>query len=108
MVDFGMLFLLTHYFYVHYLISAAIAFCLGLTVNYLISIVWVFTKRSIEKRWLEFVLYSIIGIVGLGLNELIMWVATGLIGLFYLISKVISTAVVYLWNFSARRFILFR
>ena len=41
-VDFLSLFILTDFFGIYYLISAAIAFILGLIANYFLSISWVF------------------------------------------------------------------
>ncbi len=43
-VDFGFLIFLTEVVKIHYLISAAIAFILGLLINYAISILWVFPE----------------------------------------------------------------
>ena len=106
--DYGTLFLLTHYAGVHYLLSAGIAFCIGLTVNYLLSISWVFNKNRSTKPWVEFMVFALIGIVGLGLNELIMYVATDLLHLHYMVSKLISTALVFCWNFFARKLIIFK
>lgn len=106
--DYGTLFALTHYAGVHYLWSAAIAFGIGLTVNYLLSISWVFNKNRSAKPWVEFMVFALIGIVGLGLNELIMYVATDLIGLHYMLSKLLSTALVFCWNFFARKLIIFK
>ena len=106
--DYGTLFLLTHYAGVHYLLSAGIAFSIGLTVNYLLSISWVFNKNRSTKPWVEFMVFALIGIVGLGLNELIMYVATDLLHLHYMVSKLISTALVFCWNFFARKLIIFK
>lgn len=106
-VDFGSLFILTDLVKVHYLISAAIAFTLGLITNYSLSIIWVFSKRTVADKRLEFILFSIIGLVGLGLNEVIIWFFTEWIHFHYLISKVFSTVVVFFWNFFARKKILF-
>lgn len=106
--DYGSLFVLTHYAGVHYLWSAGIAFCIGLTVNYLLSISWVFNQNRSAKPWVEFVVFALIGVVGLGLNELIMYVATDLISLHYMLSKLISTAIVFCWNFFARKLIIFK
>ena len=50
LVDFGTLVLLTEVLNLHYLISAGIAFILGLTVNYLLSISWVFNNRAMDNR----------------------------------------------------------
>ncbi|MDQ1332184.1 MAG: hypothetical protein QG576_218 [Bacteroidota bacterium] len=106
-IDFGTLFILTEYLNIHYLISAGIAFILGLTINYLISTIWVFSKRSFKNQNLEFLLFAFIGIAGLGLNELFMWVFTDLLLIYYLVSKIITTIIVYFWNFFARKYLLF-
>ena len=106
-VDYGSLWLLTEVFGLHYLLSAGIAFVLGLTCNYLLSTAWVFSGRTLENRWAEFAVFALIGVVGLGLNELIMWIGTDKLHLHYMLSKIISTAIVFFWNFFARKFILF-
>jgi putative flippase GtrA len=107
-VDFSSLFILTDVFGVYYLTSAAIAFILGLIANYALSISWVFNKRSLDSIWSEFTIFAAIGIVGLGLNELIIWLFTDYIGLYYLLSKIIAAALILFWNFSARKITLFR
>jgi putative flippase GtrA len=106
-VDFGSLFALTEFAGLHYLVSATIAFGLGLTTNYLISIVWVFSDRKFGSRWLEFALFGGIGVIGLGLNDGFMWVFTEWVGVHYMGSKMIATGIVYFWNFFARKFLVF-
>lgn len=106
-VDYGTLFVLTHYLAVPYLVSAAIAFILGLATNYVFSISWVFRKNCTMERWQEFLFFAVIGVVGLILNELIMYVSTELLQIHYMFSKLISTAIVFFWNFLARKFLLF-
>jgi putative flippase GtrA len=106
-VDFGSLYILTDVVKVHYLISAAIAFTLGLITNYTLSIFWVFSKRTLADKRLEFIIFTVIGVVGLGLNEVIIWFFTEFAHFHYLISKVFSTVVVFFWNFFARKKILF-
>lgn len=107
MVDFGSLFAFTEFLNIHYLVSAAIAFLLGLTTNYSLSVLWVFDKRSVQSRWVEYGIFAFIGLVGLGLNEIFIWFFTEEVHFHYLISKIISTVVVYFWNFFARKITLF-
>ncbi|MGZ7208888.1 MAG: GtrA family protein [Methanobacterium sp.] len=107
-VDFCSLYILTSTFSVYYLYSAAIAFTLGLIANYLLSISWVFNKRTLDNIWSEFIIFTSIGIIGLVLNELIIWFFTDYVGLFYLLSKIIAAALILFWNFFARKFTLFR
>ena len=106
-IDFSSLFVLTEFVSIHYLISAAIGFLLGLTTNYLLSIIWVFSRRTLKNRWHEMVIFAAIGIIGLGLNEFFIWFFTEQFKVHYLGSKIVSTILIYLWNFLARRFMLF-
>ena len=107
LVDFGTLAFLTEIVHIYYLVSAGISFLLGLTVNYILSIKWVFNSRKMEKQWLELLLFTVIGLVGLGLNELFIWVFTEIFFIYYLLSKIITTVIVYFWNFFARKYLLF-
>jgi putative flippase GtrA len=107
-VDFSLLFIFTDIFNIYYLISAALAFLIGTIVNYILSIYWVFDKRSLKNKSFEFGIFALIGFIGLGLNELIIWFFTEQIHFHYLVSKIISAWFVLLWNFSARKFLLFR
>ena len=106
--DFGLLYLLTSQAGVQYLISAAIAFLFGLAINYALSRIWVFNKRVMSNGSLEFLVFSVSGVVGLGFNEAMMWAMHELLHLHYLMAKVVSAAVVLLWNFGARKLMLFR
>jgi len=106
--DFTTLFLLTHFAKVYYLASAAVAFAIGLTVNYVISAAWVFAHRTMRNRAVEFGIFAAVGVVGLGLNELGMWLLSGRWGIHYLWAKLLTAALVYVWNFGARKIALFR
>lgn len=106
-VDFGLLWALTDWCGVHYLLSAALSFAAGLTVNYILSVRWVFNDHVLSSRIVEFAAFGLIGILGLGLNEAILWGATVMLGMHYLAAKIVSAIVVFLWNFLARKFLLF-
>lgn len=107
-VDYGSLYLLTEFAGVHYMLSAAIAFILGLICNYILSTSWVFGESKISNKMAEFIGFAVIGVLGLLLNELIIYVSTDLIGLHYMVGKIISTAIVFFWNFFARRYLIFK
>jgi len=107
-VDFGILVFLTAVLGVHYLLSAALGFLAGLATNYALSVSWVFSRRSLTSRSAEFTIFAWIGVVGLGLNELLMWVFTDWLDFHYSLSKVFSTFAVFTWNFVSRKVILFR
>ena len=107
-VDFGGLILLKEAFHIHYVTAATISFIGGLLVNYLLSKAWVFTKSKYSSRSLEFALFAGIGVVGLVLNDLILWFCTSHLGMFYVVSKLVATVVVFFWNFGARKVFVFK
>lgn len=106
-IDYISLFIFTEYLHINYLISAAIAFILGLITNYQLSTIWVFNNSRLNNKFTEFTIFSIIGIIGLGLNEIIIYICSEFLNLYYMISKLISTVVVFFWNFLGRKYILF-
>ena len=106
-VDYGLLVFLTEALGLHYLISATISFIAGLIVNYFLSTSWIFRKSNLDNKWIEFLIFSIIGAIGLGLNNLLLFLLTDKVHIHYMISKLLTTALVMLWNFISRKIILF-
>ncbi len=86
----------------HYLIAGILSFILGLITNYVLSKLFVFKDNSINRA-LEFTIYAVIGVVGLGLTELFMALLTEYAGIHFLISKFIAAAVVTFWNYFGRK-----
>lgn len=110
-VDFGAFALALYCFEIHYLLANLIGLMFGNVVNYLLSLGWVFSaeKRKMEKhRMLEITVFVIISLVGMGLNELLMFVMVGYAELDEMFSKIVSAGVVLVYNFLARKFILFK
>lgn len=92
---------------VHYLIAAALAFLVGLAVNFVLSKILVFTENK-HNSIFEFIVYGVIGIIGLGLTELLMYLFTDRLGLYFMVSKIIAAVIVLVWNFAARKIILYK
>ena len=101
------LFVLTQFLRVNYLVSAPLGFAVGTTVNYVLSRKWVFERRRLVNTPAEMTIFTLIGVVGLGMNELILWTFQAKLGIYYLFGKGVSGAVVLVWNFGARKLALF-
>lgn len=105
--DFGTLVALTELFDVHYLTSAAAGFALGIAVAYGLSVRWVFARRRLASISAERVIFLVIGIMGLGLNHVVMQGLTEDAALPYALSKTASAALVFTFNFTLRKALLF-
>lgn len=102
-VNIGMLYVFTDIFHIYYLISNILSFTLGLVVNYILSKMLVFQDEVSLSASKEFIIYAIIGVVGLGIDTLLVSVFTDIVHFYYMISKIISTLLVFIWNFGARK-----
>lgn len=105
--DFGTLALLTELAGLHYLASAATAFIVGLSINYLLSVLWVFRQRRTTSIGREFMIFAIIGVLGLLLTEMLLAIGSGQFGIDYRWIKVVAVGGVFVWNFVARKVLLF-
>ncbi|MDR1807329.1 MAG: GtrA family protein [Propionibacteriaceae bacterium] len=92
---------------VHYLVAAALGFCVGLVVNFLLAERFAFGAAKVSSAWLRFGTYAVVGLGGLGLLELMMYLLHGRAGLHLLVSKAIATVVGFCWNYVGRR-VLYR
>lgn len=89
-------------------ISIALAFACGLLVNYIFSSLFVFTDVETGSRTSQFTIYLTTGLMGLGWTELFMLLFDEVLGIHYMVSKIITTAIVLLWNFGSKKILLYR
>lgn len=102
-INIGTLYILKDIVNIHYLIANAIGFILGLITNYCLSKMLVFTKERMNNFLVEFIVYALIGLIGLGIDSLLMWILTSKLNIYYIISKIFSTMLVFIWNFGIRK-----
>ena len=105
-IDYGLLALLTEAFGVNYLVSATISFTVSVVFNYLASMRYVFTHKEDMSRRREFVIFVVLSVIGLAINNLCMWAGVELLGIHYLITKIAATVIVMIWNFVTRKIFL--
>jgi len=79
----------------------------GLIVNYLLSVKLVFKERRFEDRRAEFAIFVAIGIAGVAINTALVWLFVVPLGLAILIGKIAAAGVSFVFNFAARRLLLF-
>ena len=105
LVEFAALTALVELVHMPVLWATALAFLISVIVNYALCVRWVFTgaKGGDSRVQLQFLLTS--G-MGLGLNELLMWLMNIRLGVQYQIAKIIATLLVMVWNYVTKRLVL--
>ena len=106
LIDYSILYICTDIFKIHYLISSVISFTISTIFNYILSIKWVFNlkeNRNSRKDFVNFIVFSVIGLI---LNQIIMWFGVDILNIYYMITKIISTCIVMCFNFITRKIFL--
>lgn len=93
------------------LISAALSFTISLIIHYFLASLWVFREHQVDNtraHAIAGVLFVITNLVGLGINELAMWVGVAVLTIHYAIVKLVATAVVTAWNYLCQKLYIFK
>ena len=101
------------------MIGSALGFTVSVIVNYILSFKFVFERKEDMNRKAEFVIFIILSVIGLGLNQVVMWICTvpiynnvewlqRLLGysLAFTVAKIVATAIVMVYNFVTRKIFL--
>ena len=112
-IDYGLLAFCTEILNINFLVSATIGFTVSVVFNYIASMRFVFTHKEDMSRRREFIIFVVLSVIGLIINNALMWAGVELIpwpdwlaGHAYLIVKIFATAVVMVWNFVTRKIFL--
>lgn len=106
LIDYSIMIALTEFFGINYLISSGISFVVSVIYNYILSVHWVFdVDKDVDKKK-EFIVFILLSVIGLGLNQLLMWVFVSRVHVFYMLAKIFVTAIVMIYNFVTRKIFL--
>ena len=87
------------------LTATALAFALSTLYHYIVCNRFVFDSGSRYKKGAEISLVFFVSAIGLGWNLLLMWLFTSpsLLGLPPMVSKIMASAIVTVWNYVSRK-----
>jgi dolichol-phosphate mannosyltransferase len=107
-VDVLLLYSLTEFLNINYLISATISYCTGLLISFYLQKTYTFKEnKNTDKIHLQFTKFTVISLIGLILNLIILKIFVE-IGIWYLFAKAIAIVIVFFWNFLINKKITFR
>lgn len=105
-IDFLSIFIFKEFLHIPVIISNTLSFCIATIYNYIASIRWVFDVDENKDKKKTFVTFIVFSVIGLILNDLIMWFTTDMFQIYYLIGKIIATCFVMVFNFITRKIFL--
>ncbi|MEI3377316.1 MAG: GtrA family protein [Coriobacteriales bacterium] len=105
-IDYGLFLLMDYVFGVNYLVASAVSFTIATIFNFVASMRYVFAGKEGQTRTQQFVIFFVLSLVGLGLNQLILWACVDLLALLAWVGKLVATVLVMLFNFVTRKVFL--
>lgn len=90
------------------LIATPIAFIISLLFNYVMSMKFVFKKRQDANEGQVFIIFLVLNLIAMGLNQLLMWAFVSILPIANSvlkanISKIVTTGLVMVYNFISRK-----
>lgn len=104
LIDYSFLFIFAKLIGINDLLSAAFSFTISLTFNYLLSTKWVFDAKKQTTK--EVIIFVILSIIGLGINEVLIYFETTKMNMDVMIIKLFATVIVMVYNFITRKLII--
>ena len=105
LIDLAVLMVLKEILDVDVLAASAVAFSVSVIANYILSMLFVFKSRG-NSKVKEFLVFVILSIGGLLLNQFIMWLGTEIMTAYYLWVKAFALVFVPIYNFVTRKIFL--
>lgn len=105
LIDLAVLMVLKEFMKVDVLAASAVAFSVSVIANYILSMLFVFKSRG-NSKVKEFLVFVILSIGGLLLNQFIMWIGTEIMTAYYLWVKAFALVFVPIYNFVTRKIFL--
>lgn len=105
-IDFLFLYLFREFLHFPVILANTLSFCISVIYNYIASLKWVFDvnkKKDARKQFITFIVFSVIGLL---LNDLIMWISVDFLSIYYLLAKIIAIFIVMIFNFVTRKLFL--
>lgn len=105
-IDFGVMNILYYGLGLDMLIANTSGFVISLIFNYLASMKYVFAHKEGMSRRREFVIFVVLSVIGLVLNDGIVLALKSGLGLEANLAKICATALVMVYNFVTRKIFL--
>ncbi len=106
LLDYSILYCLTEFVDINYLLSGMMSFSISVIYNYVLSKTWVFKTKKNNRKMMEFIIFIILSVIGLGINQIIMCIGVEFFNVYYMFVKVFSTCIVMIYNFITRKLFL--
>ena len=103
MVDYGLMIMLNEATDMGYFRACAFSYTISILVNYVLSMRYVFHGREDRSKSKEVSIFLGLSLIGLGLNQMAMWLLVDMLGIYYAMAKILAALMVTSYNFISKK-----
>jgi putative flippase GtrA len=102
------LFILTEFFSIWYVLSSLIAFLVAVTNSFIMNTLWTFRKNIKHKTVMKYWKFFIVSVITALFNLFFLYIFTEFVGLWYMLSQFIAIVLTLMMNFIGNKFWTFK
>ncbi len=103
LIDLVTVFLLVEFIVLNPIVAAIVGFLFAVTNNFFFNKNWTF-KNTSSFHGVLYLRFFLVSSVGLLITSLLMYVFWSILGIYYLLAKILISGIVLTWNFLANKF----
>ncbi|KYK37817.1 MAG: hypothetical protein AYK18_08930 [Theionarchaea archaeon DG-70] len=101
-IHLGVLYCLTEFFSIWYMVSATLGFTAAVVNNFILNKYWTFQNRAPEIPR-QFVTFFVINVISLGINLSVLHILTEYVGMWYMAAQVVAILVALSNNYLSNK-----
>ena len=98
-INLFILYTLTEYFQIYYVISALFAFFIAATVNFIFNKIWTFQEKMSKNIGKKYFSFFIVSLTALSVNIFFLYILTEFFRIYYLVSQILAIGIALMINF---------
>lgn len=106
-VNFAVLFSLTEFFHVWYIISSIAGLVCGFTTSFILQKFWTFENKSLERVHIQFPLHAALSLLNVGANTISLYILVEYAHVWYLAAQGIDAVFLAIFNYFVYKHIIF-
>lgn len=108
LINLAVLYILTEFFGIYYIISAIIAFLFAVTNSFLLNKTWTFNEKLIYKTKSKYVKFLSVTISALIVNLILLYVLVEYFNIYYMIAQIFGVLSNFIINFLGNKLWTFK
>src|SRR3989344_7481420 len=108
LINLAVLYILTEFLHIHYIVSAVFAFIVAVTNSFILNKIWTFKENIKHKAASRYIKFIIVSIIALVVNLVFLWVMVEYFEMWYMFAQVLAVILNFIINFFGNKLWTFR